>query len=84
MSVNDAKHVQFLSSVLQQATDVRLDEPQAQRLDQVLRNLPAKSGLGALDAALEGNDALAPFGTAVKRLRDHGRYGALFDGTEKR
>lgn len=82
MNIEDAKHSQFLSSVLQAATDVHLDESQAQQLDQVLKNLPAKSGLGELDGALEGHEALAPFRTALRDLRDQGRYGAFFDGTE--
>ena len=82
MSIEDPKQVQFLSSVLQKATGVRLGESQTQQLDQVLKNLPAKAGFGDLDAALVGYKALAPLRTALQEARDQGRYGALFDGAE--
>lgn len=82
MIIEDPKHVQFLSSVLQKATGVFLDESQTQQLDQVLKNLPAKSGFGELDAALVGYEALAAFRTALQEASNQGRYGALFDGAE--
>lgn len=82
MSIEDSKHVQFLSGVLQKATDVQLDESQAQQLDEVLKSLLAKSGFGELDAALDGHEALAPLRTALREVRNQGHFGALFDGTE--
>lgn len=82
MSNNRSTQVKLLSSVLQKASGVHLDESQTQQLDQVLKSLPAKSGLGELDAALVGYDALAAFRTALQEARDQGRYGALFDGAD--
>lgn len=72
----------FMSSLLQEATSIHLDESQTQQLDQVLKNQPAKSGLGELNAALVRYEALAPFRTALLKASNQGRFGALFEGAD--